>query len=102
MGQLGGTLRRQGLSGARSHGRYPGRRLPEPSVPNGSHPLGYAYDISANWGANYDHPGLFEIAGSTKSASTAQTPFKVFQQEVEKMRTAESPPKNSRPQNRPW
>jgi len=32
--------------------------------------LGYAYSVSANWGANYNHPGLFEISGSTKSATT--------------------------------
>ena len=35
--------------------------------------LGYAYSVSAAWGANYDHPGLFEISGSTKSASTTDT-----------------------------
>jgi zinc protease len=48
--------------------------------------LGNAYSISSDWGANYDHPGLFEIAGSTKSASTTET-FKVILEEVEKMRT---------------
>jgi zinc protease len=50
--------------------------------------LGYAYDISANWGANFDHPGLFEIAGSTKSANTVDA-IRVSQQELEKMRTVE-------------
>ena len=50
--------------------------------------LGYAYDISANWGANYDHPGLFEISGSTKSASTVDT-IKAIQAEVQRIRTAE-------------
>ncbi len=35
--------------------------------------LGYAYNISADWGANYDHPGIFEISGSTKSASTTES-----------------------------
>jgi len=48
--------------------------------------LGNAYSISADWGANYDHPGLFEIAGSTKSATTTAT-FKVILEEVEKIRT---------------
>ena len=50
--------------------------------------LGYAYDISANWGANYDHPGLFEISGSTKSASTVDT-IKAIQAEVQRIRTTE-------------
>ncbi len=50
--------------------------------------LGYAYSISADWGADYDHPGLFEISGSTKSASTAET-LKAIDAEVERMRTQE-------------
>jgi zinc protease len=50
--------------------------------------LGYAYDVSAFWGADYDHPGLFQISGSTKSASTAET-VKVVEEEVEKIRTSE-------------
>jgi zinc protease len=47
--------------------------------------LGNAYSISAGWGANFDHPGLFEISGSTKSGTTTDT-FKVILEEVEKMR----------------
>ncbi len=50
--------------------------------------LGYAYDISAYWGANFDHPGVFQISGSTKSASTVDT-IKAVQTEVEKIRTTE-------------
>jgi hypothetical protein len=50
--------------------------------------LGYAYDISAAWAANYDHPGTFRIDGSTKSASTAET-IQAIQAEVSKMRGAE-------------
>jgi len=50
--------------------------------------LGLAYDISADWGANYDHPGLFEIGGSTKSASTADT-LKAIQEQVERIRSSE-------------
>jgi len=50
--------------------------------------LGYAYSISAFWGADYDHPGLFQISGSTKSASTVDT-IKAIQAEVEKIRTTE-------------
>jgi zinc protease len=50
--------------------------------------MGNAYEISADWGATYDHPGLFEISGSTKSASTLET-IRAIQEEVEKMRTSE-------------
>ncbi len=50
--------------------------------------LGLAYDISADWGAHYDHPGLFQIGGSTKSASTADT-LKAIQEQVERIRSSE-------------
>ena len=50
--------------------------------------LGYAYSIGAGWGAGYLHPGLFEITGSTKSASTAET-IEVIQQEIQKLRNGE-------------
>lgn len=50
--------------------------------------MGNAYEIEADWGANYDHPGLFRISGSTKSASTADT-IRAIQEEVQKIRTAE-------------
>ncbi len=50
--------------------------------------LGYAYDVSASWGADYDHPGLFEIESSTKSASTTDT-LKAINAEVDRIRTKE-------------
>jgi zinc protease len=50
--------------------------------------LGLAYDISADWGAHYDHPGLFEIEGSTKSASTADT-LKAIQEQIERIRSSQ-------------
>jgi zinc protease len=50
--------------------------------------LGYAYEISAFWGANYDHPGLFQISSSTKSATTTET-IRVIQEEIEKIRNSE-------------
>lgn len=48
--------------------------------------LGYAYNVSSVWSANYDHPGTFEIVSSTKSASTAET-LKAINAEVERIRT---------------
>jgi len=50
--------------------------------------MGNAYDVSALWGANYDHPGLFEINGSTKSLSTVET-IMAIQEEVNRIRSAE-------------
>ncbi|HXN48494.1 MAG TPA: pitrilysin family protein [Bryobacteraceae bacterium] len=50
--------------------------------------LGYAYGISAGWAAAYDHPGLFEIEGSTKSGTTAEA-IDVARQEVDRIRAAE-------------
>jgi zinc protease len=47
--------------------------------------LGYAYNISADWSGAYDHPGVFEISGSTKSASTTET-IQAIQQEVARIR----------------
>jgi zinc protease len=50
--------------------------------------LGYAYDISAGWGVDYDHPGVFDISGSTKSASTVDTLKAIFA-EIKRMQTTE-------------
>jgi zinc protease len=50
--------------------------------------LGYAYDISANWGSGFDHPGIFDISGSTKSASTVDT-FKAINSEIKRIQTTE-------------
>jgi zinc protease len=86
IGQLGGTL---------DDKDYPALEVMADILGGGFHSrlvqrvrtqMGNAYSISADWGANYDHPGLFEIAGSTKSASTTAT-FKAILEEVEKIRT---------------
>lgn len=50
--------------------------------------LGYAYDVGAGWGANYDHPGVFEIEGSTKSPTTIQT-LQAVEKEVSRIRSEE-------------
>jgi zinc protease len=50
--------------------------------------LGYAYSIGAGWGAGYDHPGTFRIAGSTKSMTTTET-ILAARTELDKMRTTE-------------
>jgi zinc protease len=47
--------------------------------------LGYVYGVYANWGANFDHPGLFSISGSTRSATTVKT-IAAAREEVDKIR----------------
>lgn len=49
---------------------------------------GLAYGISADWGANFGHPGLFRISGSTKSQSTVDT-IEAAKAELERIRTQE-------------
>ena len=49
---------------------------------------GWAYNIGAGWAANYDHPGLFRISGSTQSAHTVDT-LKAVREEVERIRASE-------------
>ncbi|MBL8173265.1 MAG: insulinase family protein [Bryobacterales bacterium] len=50
--------------------------------------LGLAYNVSANWNAEYDHPGTFTIGGSTKSESTVDA-LKAIYGEVERIRSSE-------------
>ncbi len=44
---------------------------------------GYAYQIGADWGANYSHPGTFTIVGGTKSENTVPA-VKTIREEVDK------------------
>ncbi|MGI8745581.1 MAG: M16 family metallopeptidase [Bryobacteraceae bacterium] len=48
--------------------------------------LGYAYSVSSAWGAGFDHPGLFQITGSTQSMHTVDT-LKAIREELERIRT---------------
>lgn len=50
--------------------------------------MGLAYDVSASWGAQYEHPGLFRIAGSTRGEATTET-LKVILEEVDRLRATE-------------
>ena len=49
---------------------------------------GLAYSISSQWGASFNHPGLFKIEGSTKAESTAKT-LQLLQEEISKIRGVE-------------
>lgn len=48
--------------------------------------LGYAYAISADWGAEYAYPGLFTISGGTKSSTTVAT-LQAIRSDLDKIRT---------------
>jgi len=88
MGQLGGEFRDKD---------YPALEVMADILGGGFHSrlfrevrskLGYAYDVGAAWGANYDHPGIFEIEGSTKSPTTIQT-IQAIDKEVSRIRSEE-------------
>jgi zinc protease len=49
---------------------------------------GLAYSVHANWGANYNHPGLFTVGGSTKAASTVDM-IQAAKHEIERIQTSE-------------
>lgn len=50
--------------------------------------LGLAYSVGGGWGADYDHPGLFEISASTKSASTVEA-MRAIMAQVRALQSAE-------------
>ncbi len=87
-GHLGGELRDKDFPALEVMGDILGGGFQSRLMQRVRTQLGLAYEISAEWGANYNHPGLFEIAGSTKSASTAET-LKAIQEQVARIRTAE-------------
>jgi len=49
---------------------------------------GWAYNISSSWAANFDHPGMFYVSGSTQSAHTVDT-LKAIDEELARIRTNE-------------
>ncbi len=87
-GHLGGELKDKNFPALEVMGDILGSGFQSRLVQRVRTQLGLAYEISAGWGANYDHPGLFEISGSTKSASTPET-LKAIQEQMEKIRSGE-------------
>jgi zinc protease len=85
IGHLGGQLRDPDLPALTVAADILGGGFSSRLVKRVRTALGYAYDISAGWGANFDHPGLFTISGSTQSKYTEAT-LKVIREEVDKMR----------------
>lgn len=48
--------------------------------------LGLAYDVEGQYGASYDHPGIFYVMAGTKSASTVAA-TKALEAEIERLKT---------------
>jgi zinc protease len=88
MGELGGTLRDKDYAALEVAAHILGQGFSSRLMSQIRTKLGYAYDISASWAANWDHPGTFRIEGSTKSQSTTET-LEAIRVELDKMRSAE-------------
>ena len=54
--------------------------------------LGLAYSVSGNYGASYDHPGLFVVEAATKSSSTVAA-TKAMLDEIGQLKTVPPTPK---------
>lgn len=88
LGQLGGELRSKDYPALEVMADILGGGFQSRLFQKVRTQLGYAYDVDAAWSADYDHPGIFEIVSSTKSASTADT-LKAIDAEVDRMRSGE-------------
>ena len=88
MGHLGGLLKDKDYPALEVMGDVLGGGFTSRLFQRVRSKLGYAYSVSADWAANYDHPGTFEASGSTKSLSTAAT-FVAIKEEIERIRSSE-------------
>ncbi len=88
IGELGGTLREKDYAALQVAANILGQGFSSRLMSQIRTKLGYAYDISAQWAANWDHPGTFRIGGSTKSQSTTET-LQAIRVELDKMRSTE-------------
>ena len=88
LGELGGTLREKDYAALQVAANILGMGFSSRLMSQVRTKLGYAYDISAQWAPQWDHPGTFRIGGSTKSQSTTET-LQAIRVELDKMRSAE-------------
>jgi zinc protease len=88
VGELGGELRDKDYPALEVAAEILGGGFSSRLFRNVRTQHGWAYNISASWSANYDHPGTFVISGSTQSAHTVDT-LKAVGEELDKIRTAE-------------
>jgi zinc protease len=88
LGHLGGTLADKDYAALQVASNILGQGFSSRLVSQIRTKLGYAYNVAAVWSAGYDHPGLFQIVGSTKSASTVDA-LQAIGKELDKIRSAE-------------
>jgi predicted Zn-dependent peptidase len=88
LGHLGGVLRDKDYPALEVMADILGGGFQSRLFQNVRSKLGYAYEVSASWAADYDHPGTFELEASTKSASTTET-LKAIDAEVQRIRKSE-------------
>jgi zinc protease len=88
MGELGGDLRSKDLAALSVAADVLGSGFSSRLMREVRSRLGYAYSISADWEAAFDHPGIFHIGGSTKTETTTET-IQAVLGELEKIRTSE-------------
>jgi predicted Zn-dependent peptidase len=88
VGELGGELRDKDYPALEVASEILGGGFSSRLFQNVRTKHGWAYNINASWAGNYDHPGTFEISGSTQSAHTVDT-LKAIDEELAKIRTAE-------------
>ncbi len=88
LGHLGGSLRDKDYPALQVAADILGQGFSSRLMRRVRSQLGYAYGISASWGAGYNAPGTFTIEGSTKSKSTTEALIAV-QVELEKLRTGQ-------------
>lgn len=88
IGELGGTLRDKDYPALEVAANILGQGFSSRLISQIRTKLGYVYDISAVWAANYNHPGTFRIEGSTKSESTVDA-LAAIKVELDKMRSSE-------------
>jgi zinc protease len=91
IGHLGGTLDERDYPALQVAADILGSGFTSRLVNRVRTKLGYAYEVGASWNAGFRHPGVFQIGGSTKSASTTET-IAAIREEIEKMRAAEVTP----------
>jgi zinc protease len=86
IGHIGGILKDRDYAALQVAGTILGSGFSSRLMTTVRTKLGYAYSIGGGWGAGFDSPGLFQISGSTKSATTVDT-IRVVREEVEKLRS---------------
>jgi zinc protease len=91
IGHLGGLLRDKDYPALQVAAQILGSGFTSRLVRKVRTELGYAYNIGASWAAGYEKPGVFEISGSTKSKTTAET-IRVILDELQKLRSGEVTP----------